>query len=105
MIAHPASVLLTARIVSWCDDRPDRQTWLVDCLARHNTGDWGDLDPDDHAINDHGHHTRTGRLLSRYELPDTDIEDSGDGDDAVWIITDDLSDPDTATTILWASDY
>jgi len=31
---------------------------------------------------------------------------AGDTDeDAVWIITDDLDDPDTATTILWPSDY
>ena len=104
MIAHPASVVVTARIVGWCDDRPDRQAWLIECLARHNSGDWGDLDADDHAVNDHAHHTRTGRLLSRYELPsDTDVDDGGD--EAVWIITDDLADPDTATTILWPCDY
>ena len=108
MIEHPASVVLTARIVDWCDDRPDRQTWLVDCLLRHNGGDWGDLDPDDCAVNDHALRARVGRLLSRYELPDsltddTDTDEGGDG--AVWIITDDLSDPDTATTILWPADY
>jgi hypothetical protein len=32
------------------------------------------------------------------------IDDTID-DDAVWIITDDLDDPDGPTTVLWPSDY
>ena len=104
MIAHPASVVVTARIVGWCDDRPDRQAWLVECLARHNSGDWGDLDADDHAVNDHARRRQTGRVLSAYSVP-TQLGPAVDDDSHVWVITDDLDDPDTATTILWPSDY
>jgi hypothetical protein len=44
-----------------------------------------------------------GRLLSRYEVPAW--LESGAPDSSIWIITDDLADPDTATTLHWPSDY
>ena len=44
MIADPTPVILTAHVAHWADDRPARTAWLIECLQRHNTGDWGDLD-------------------------------------------------------------
>ena len=46
---------------------------------------------------------RAGRVLSRYVVP-TALLDEAD-DDAIWIITADLTDSDSTTTILWPSDY
>ena len=74
------------------------------CLARHLPGDWGDLDADDRAVNDHALRAaaRAGSCPPTElpaELAGTTVETQ------VWVITDDLEDPDTATTILWPSDY
>lgn len=60
-------------------------------IARHMTGDWGDVPPEDREANEealvHGY-----RLLSAY----------GDGDRRFWIITEaDRS----VTTVLLPSDY
>ena len=105
MIVHPSAIVLTCYVVAWADDRPDRRDWLAHCLVRHNSRDWGDLDPDDAQTNDDTLARRgAGRLFSRYLVPET-LMDGSDLDDAVWIITDDVTDPDSATTILWPSDY
>ena len=104
MNIHPANVVMTAHVAYWTEDRADRTRWLLECLTRHNTGDWGDLDPDDIAVNNHALRHRTGRLLSVYTVPAAIVADTNT-DDTIWIITDDLDDPDTATTILWPSDY
>ena len=74
--------------------------YLMECLARHARGDWGDICPDDAALNDaalrHG-----SRILSAYPLnPRTPC--TGSGDDRLWIITEaDRS----ATTFLLPSEY
>jgi hypothetical protein len=104
MIVQPANVVMTAHVAHWVDEQPDRMTWIIDCLARHDRGDWGDLDPDDLATNNHALRNRDGRVLSRYKLP-ADLVDEITTDDALWIITDDLDDPDAQTTVLWPSDY
>jgi hypothetical protein len=62
-------------------------------LARHETGDWGDLKRDDWKINDDAVKTG-GRLLSAYTLPQTQTQ--------VWVITE--SDR-SATTLLLPSEY
>jgi hypothetical protein len=41
-------------------------------------------------------------VLSAYRLPT--VLAATTTDRTVWVITDDLEDPDTATTILWPSD-
>jgi hypothetical protein len=46
---------------------------------------------------------RCGRVLSLYRRRAEPAATTGD--DRLWIITDDVEDPDTATTILWPSDY
>ncbi len=103
MIAQPDSVVLSARVAGWIDESDLRLAWIVECVARHNIGDWGDLDEHDHAANTRNLHHRTGRLLSRHPEP-TELLAGSEDDDAIWIITDDLEDPDTTTTVLWPSD-
>ena len=104
MIADPASVVLTAHVAHWADEHPYRTAWLIYCLRRHNTADWGDVDDHDAAINDHALQSGEGRILSSYVVP-IEIGDSSSGDEAIWIITDDIADPDSVTTLLWPSDY
>jgi hypothetical protein len=41
---------------------------LVPLLYRHATGDWGDLNPEDRAMNDEAIHDG-GRILSAYDTP------------------------------------
>jgi hypothetical protein len=65
MIVQPANVVMTAHAAHSVDEQPHRMTWIIDCLARHDQGDWGDLDPDDHAANNHALRHRDGRVLSR----------------------------------------
>jgi len=104
VIADPASVVLTAHVANWADDDRTRLVWILECLDRQNHRDWGDLDVDDAATNDRALRNGAGRLLSRYPLP-VALGGDGDADDAVWIITDDIADPDSVTTVLWPSDY
>ena len=96
-------VVATAAVYHCAETDADLQTWLAACLARHLAGDWGDLDRHDRAVNDAALRCAAGRLLSAYQLPVELTATAADG--SVWIITDDLEDPDTATTILWPSDY
>jgi hypothetical protein len=103
MIAGHARIVVTANVADWSADSEPRLTWIARCLARHTTQDWGDLDPDDRCTNNRAVRDRQGGLLSRYRVPPWIADDAND--DAMWIITDDLDDPDTATTILWPSDY
>lgn len=59
--------------------------YLLRCLARHQSGDWGCVCPEDRAINDaalvHG-----DRILSAYPI-DPDKPCKGWGDNTLWIIT------------------
>ena len=103
MIVDPSTVVITAYVAAWADDGIERQAWLAECLSRHDNGDWGDLDPEDRAANQLSLRRHEGRLFSRFVVPDPRAADTDE--DAVWIITDDLDGPDTATTILWPSDY
>lgn len=94
-------LVATAAVVDWAGDHPDRHAFLARCLARHLRSDWGDLDHRDWALNDQAVGCQAGRLLSSYTAPaELDPPDS-----RLWIITDDLADPATVTTILWPSDY
>lgn len=103
MIVDPSTVVITAYVAAWADDAIERQAWLSECLARHDNSDWGDLDQEDRAANQLALRRQEGRLFSRYAVPDSFATETDE--DAVWIITDDLDHPDTATTILWPSDY
>jgi hypothetical protein len=102
MIVYSDRTVVTATVLDWADDEPTRMAWLAGCLARHLSADWGDLDPEDRAANDHALRRGQGRVLSAYRLP---AEAGATMESRIWVITDDLADRDTATTILWPSDY
>jgi hypothetical protein len=63
----------------------------------------GRLDAEYRAVNDPGLRAGRGRLLSSYRVP-AEIS-STITETLVWVITDHLEDPDTATTVLWPADY
>ena len=62
-------------------------------IARHVTGDWGDLEKEDIKANEDSI-TTGARILSAYVLPETETK--------IWIITE--SDR-SATTILLSEEY
>lgn len=68
--------------------------FVQECLQRHAQGDWGDLDPEDKALNDAGLSPETpDRLHSSYKTP---------GGLKLWVITEwDRS----VTTALLPEDY
>ena len=66
---------MTAQLARWADEHPARLASIAQ---------------------------RAGRVLSRYVVPTALLDEA---DDAIWIITDDLADSDSTTTILWPSDY
>lgn len=103
MHTRPTHIVATAAVADWAAESEHRAGWLAHCLSRHVAGDWGDLDVDDRRANDHSVRTCDGRLLSRYDVPSWLA--AGTHESALWIITDDLADPDTATTLLWPRDY
>jgi hypothetical protein len=100
---HTIRTVITATLHAWAESNPLRAEWLMECVRCHAAGDWGDLDPEDRAANDAAARNGEGRLLSAYRIPA--FLSGPDHDDMVWIITDDLEDPDTATTLLMPSDY
>jgi hypothetical protein len=103
MIVYSDRTVVAATVLDWAGNEPTRMAWLAGCLARHLSADWGDLDAEDRAANDHALRRGQGRVLSAYRLP---VELAGTTRESrLWVITDDLDDPDTATTILWPSDY
>ena len=103
MIVYSDRTVVTCAVLDWADDEPSRMAWLAGCLARHLTADWGDLDPEDRAANDHALPPRSGP--GPVGLPASRRARRHDRREQVWVITDDLEDPDTATTMLWPSDY
>jgi hypothetical protein len=96
-------VVVTRAVHGGAEREPSRLAWLTACLRRHGAGDWGDLDRDDRAANDAAVHDGCGRIVSVYQLPSEFAATTGEV--ALWVITDDVEDPDTATTVLWPSDY
>ena len=83
--------VLTRGVYDWAQQNPARFFLIGACLARHEQGDWGDVDDGDKAANDddleHG-----GRLVSAYTIDST----------KVWLITEaDRS----ATTALFPHEY
>ena len=67
-------------------------------LDRHGTGDWGDLDADDKAANDHAARSGDGRLFSSYGTAEHG---------KLWIITNDIRGEGEGpiTTVLFPEDY
>jgi hypothetical protein len=92
-------IMQTAGVKGWAVDDVVRASWVMVCMHRHLSGDWGDLDPDDAAENDRA--VAAGdRILSAYAVPTLFLGESPEG--KMWIITEaDRS----ATTALWPSEY
>ena len=91
---HPGRVMTTPGVGAALDqfDGPTQVRLVIGLLVQHITGDWGEVDSDDQAANDHS--VILGeRVLSAYRLPDGT---------KVWVITEaDRS----ATTFLLPSEY
>src|SRR3954452_6008946 len=98
MTAQGIRVVTTRAVHEWAELEPERLAWLAGCLRRHVAGDWGDLDANDRATNDHARRHRQGRLLSVYELPADFAVTTAE--QQLWVITDDLEDFDTATRFI-----
>lgn len=103
------------------------RAFVIECLRRHERGDWGDLGDDDSGANDLAL-TTGARILSSYPIPErlrrgpaggesgTGVGDSpGNGsdrrppiaDERLWIITEAEDAPGARpqTTVLFPSDY
>jgi len=74
------------------------QHQITALLVRHAGGDWGDLDADDQAANDHAARSGNGRLFSSYATSEHGT---------IWIITDDIRGEGEGpiTTVLFPDDY
>ena len=74
--------------------------YLESCIARHVSGDWGNVDPEDKATNDEA--VKSGfRIISAYPI-DPEKPCKGHGDNCLWIITEaDRS----VTTLLLPGEY
>ena len=101
--ARSPMIVATSAVVDWAAGNDRRTAFVHGCLSRHMAGDWGSLSPDDRQANDDAARDREGRLVSSYPVPD-DLTGPA-GEVSLWVITDDLADPNTATTLLWPSDY
>lgn len=85
------SLYITAGVHTWSEYTIDNAFLLAELLARHATGDWGDIAEGDKGINEQA--IKDGsRIMSVYKLEDTTL----------WIITE--ADRST-TTVLLPSEY
>lgn len=89
-------IVITANALQFCEDHDGVN--VDQLLARHQRGDWGDMDADEKRANDraiqHG-----GRIISGYDI--------GTEDDRIWIITTAVGDDGKreSTCILLPEDY
>ena len=106
--------------------REDGRAFVIECLRRHEQGDWGDLGDDDSGANDLAL-TTGARILSSYLIPErvrrgpargeagAGADSPGNGsdrrpaiaDERLWIITEAEDAPGARpqTTVLFPSDY
>jgi hypothetical protein len=78
---------------------------LLECLARHARGDFGNVCPEDAELNNRATHEGT-RILSAYPI-DPAKPCKGHGDNCIWIITNACDDDNIreVTTVLLPSEY
>lgn len=90
---NPGTILLTRSIASKKDSAENFSKFIKESLQRHITGDWGDLEEDDKALNDLSlDEEEPGRIFSMYKQ----------GREKIYIITEwDRS----ATTVLFPENY
>ena len=91
------TLYLSARIHRASAERYLFHRFVMQCLQRHSSCDWGEIDPEDVAFNQLALSSGS-RLCSCYDVP----ADLGSSHSRVWIITEhDRS----ATTILLPEEY
>lgn len=89
-------LVMTAGVSAWSREDLLRPLFIATSVARHQSGDWGDVDDEDKGTNDHAL-AHGYRLLSAY----TSIYTASFGT-KIWIITEaDRS----STTVLFPSEY
>lgn len=92
---EPGQTVVTRGVHEEMERNHSFKVFVQMCLGRHLNGDWGDLDPEDAALNDEALKSGEDRILSVYKR-------DGITDGKIWIITEwDRS----ATTILFPSEY
>ena len=91
-------VLLTRRVSDESTKNPSLHAFIFHALARHASGDWGDISESDKAINDQALSLGNDRILSSYNLPSSEK----DLPKKIWIITEQDHEH---TTILFPDDY
>ncbi len=105
MTLRTGRLLMTGGVADAVAERGELAAFVRECLGRHASGDWGDVDDEDRQTNDWavGHEER---VISSYRLPrplrvPTNFSERS-GEDRLWVITErDRS----ATTLLWPSEY
>ena len=91
-------VVATARVWNLIESDEAFSKFVSISLSRYIANDWGELNPEDWALNDESVDGE-GRLFGSYELPDFfDI----DFEDRLWIITEEDR---STTTISFPGDY
>lgn len=89
----------TSAVVAAMEDLSFFSIFVINCMARHEIGDWGDLDKSDAKANDEAL-VEGERILSAYMIPQTFAAEVGQT--KLWVITEaDRS----VTTVLWPSEY
>lgn len=92
---HPGNVVATSNLIHRLESYfgQDAEFQMLNCLARHLDGDWGNLGDEDKQTNEYALTTEQ-RILSRYDLADGEI--------SVYVITEwDRS----VTTLMLTEDY
>jgi len=97
--------VITTGVAGTITNHPVLAEFIKEALSRHSRGDWGDVDPEDAAANDHAA-LLNQRVLAVYALPEPITNATtlfGPRDhNRIWIITE----ADRAvTTVLWPSEY
>lgn len=66
-------IVITPGIETSLSSQDTNEQWIVNCLARHLSGDWGVVDEHDRQVNNAAM-MRGSRVLSRYPLRPTIVQ-------------------------------
>lgn len=96
--------ITTGGIAATMRQHPGLKKFVHDCITRHQSGDWGNVDEQDQQSNEAAL-ANGEQILSVYDLPHPVAAATNFGDATVtklWVISD--SDR-TVTTVLWPCEY
>lgn len=60
-------VFQTRTIAAACEDNPETHNYIVSCLERFYSGDYGEIDAEDTAYNNQDLEAGEGHVLARYK--------------------------------------